>query len=74
MDGRARCLDNIWIERFWRTIKREYIYLNPEDKATDLRKGIKQYIHYYNTARRHQGLGNHAVPITIYQTEKKDAA
>ena len=74
MDGRARCLDNIWIERFWRTIKREYIYLNPEDKATDLRKGLKQYIHYYNTARRHQGLGNHAVPITIYQTEKNDAS
>ena len=36
MDGKARCLDNIWIERFWRTIKREYVYLNPEDNVIDL--------------------------------------
>lgn len=42
MDGKARCLDNIWIERFWRTIKREYIYLNPEYNAIDLRKGVAQ--------------------------------
>ena len=36
MDGKACCLDTIWIEHFWRTIKREYVYLNPEDNVIDL--------------------------------------
>jgi len=40
MDGKGRALDNIWIERFWRTIKYEYIYLNPADNGTVLSKGI----------------------------------
>lgn len=74
MDGRARCLDNIWIERFWRTIKREYIYLNPESDVLQLHKGIDQYIQYYNTKRPHQGLDNHAIPINIYKNKKEDAA
>ena len=38
MDGKARCLDNIWIERFWKTIKREYVYLNPEDNVMTCEK------------------------------------
>ena len=74
MDGRARCLDNIWIERFWRTIKREYIYLNPENDILQLHKGIDQYIQYYNTKRPHQGLDNHAIPINFYKNKKEDAA
>ena len=44
MDGRGRAKDNIWIERFWRTIKREYIYLNPCDNAFELRKGIEKSV------------------------------
>ena len=44
MDGRARSLDNIWIERFWRTIKREYISLNPEDNVVALRRGIAGFL------------------------------
>ena len=65
MDGKARCLDNIWIERFWRTIKREYIYLNPEDNAIDLRKGVARYIDYYNNRRYHQGI-EHRIPADRY--------
>lgn len=66
MDGRARCLDNVWIERFWRTIKREYVYLNPEDNATDLRRGIAGFIDYYNNRRCHQGIG-HKIPAQVYR-------
>ena len=44
MDGKGRALDNIWIERFWRTIKYEYIYLNPADNGTVLSKGILKNI------------------------------
>ena len=65
MDGKARCLDNIWIERFWRTIKREYVYLNPEDNVIDLRKGVARYIDYYNNRRYHQGI-DHQIPAVRY--------
>jgi putative transposase len=56
MDGKGRCKDNIWIERFWRTIKQEYIYLNPADSVDELRDGIAKFIDYYNYKRPHQSL------------------
>jgi len=56
MDGKGRCKDNIWIERFWRTIKQEYIYINPTDDVKMLREGIGKFIDYYNTSRPHQSL------------------
>ena len=58
MDGRGRAKDDIWIERFWRTIKREYIYLKPCDNAIELRKGIEKFMQYYNSERHHQGIDN----------------
>lgn len=69
MDGRGRYKDNIWIERFWRTIKQEYIYISPEDNATDLRKGIARYIAYYNCERPHQSLGDMS-PADVYRGRK----
>lgn len=65
MDGRVRCLDNVWTERFWRTIKHEYVYLNPEPTVDELRRGIMQYLDYYNKRRCHQGLA-HQTPRTVY--------
>ena len=65
MDGKARCLDNIWIERFWRTIKREYVYLNHKDNVIDLRKGVARYIDYYNNRLDHQGI-DHQIPAARY--------
>lgn len=55
MDGRGRCKDNIWIERFWRTIKQEYVYLNPTDVAK-LRSGIAKFMRYYNYEHPHQSI------------------
>jgi transposase InsO family protein len=69
MDGRGRAKDNIWIERFWRTIKREYIYLNPCDNAIELRKGIEKFMQYYNTERHHQGIDNE-IPERKYENNK----
>ena len=66
MDGRGRCKDNIWIERFWRTIKTEYIYINPEDNVPRLREGIRDYIGYYNNRRCHQGIA-HEIPMERYR-------
>lgn len=65
MDGKGRCKDNIWIERFWRTIKIEHIYLNPEDNVSLLREGIRKYMDYYNNVRCHQGI-DHQIPMKKY--------
>lgn len=56
MDGKGRALDNIFIERFWRSIKREHIYLYAYENGTDLYKGLSQYFDYYNNKRKHQSL------------------
>ena len=66
MDGRDRCKDNIWIERFWRSIKQEYIYLFPTNDVKKLRMGIDRWIRYYNYQRPHQGLEG-AIPLNVYQ-------
>ena len=53
MDSMGRATDNIWIERFWRTMKRGYIYLNPTSDGVELYRGILKYIEYYNYVRGH---------------------
>lgn len=53
MDGKGRATDNIWIERFWKSIKYGYIYLNPCDNGTELLEGVARYINYYNTKTHH---------------------
>ncbi len=70
MDGRGRCKDNIWIERFWRTIKQEYVYRYPTDDVLELRTGIGGYICYYNDHRPHQSLGKITVPSKVYCVSK----
>ncbi len=67
MDGRGRALDNRMIERFWRTIKYEDIYLNAYEDLPRLRKGIKAFIHFYSHERRHQSLDN-KTPYQIYKS------
>ena len=56
MDGVGRWADNIYIERFWRTIKQEEIYINPSDNLTDLNNQITKFIEFYNYQRPHQSL------------------
>lgn len=45
-------------KRFWRSLKREYIYICPEDNVENLRRGVEKYIQYYNNERPHQGINN----------------
>jgi putative transposase len=56
MDGKGRATDNIWIERFWKTIKYNHIYLNPCDTGLELYEGVQTYIEYYHQ-KKHQGIG-----------------
>jgi putative transposase len=53
MDGKGRALDNIWIERFWKSIKYNYIYLNPADDGFELYEGVQNHIAYYNDKTHH---------------------
>lgn len=66
MDGKGRCKDNIWIERFWRSIKQDYIYRNPTNNVQELRDGIARWIRFYNYERPHQGLDGN-IPSRVYE-------
>lgn len=65
MTGKGRCLDNIYIERFWRSVKREEFYLNAYSTIKELKNAIGAYIEFYNERRWHQSLG-YKTPATIY--------
>ncbi len=65
MDGRRRALDNVFVERLWRSVKYEDIYLNCYEGGTDLYSGLKTYFGYYNERRSHQGLGGRT-PLEVY--------
>ena len=65
MDGKGRSIDNICIERFWRTIKYEEIYLNDYKSMSELRYSIDNYIQKYNSRRLHSALGN-KTPTEVY--------
>jgi putative transposase len=66
MDGKGRAIDNIFIERLWRTVKQDYVYLNPPESGLELYQGLKIFFEHYNTQKTHQGLGRR-IPIMIYQ-------
>lgn len=79
MDGRDSALDNIRIERLWRSLKYEDIYLKRYETMKDLKAGVDAYFKFYNTARFHQSLG-YNVPDEMYkcfqydELERKQAA
>lgn len=59
MDGKGRALDNIFIERLWRSVKYENVYLNVYENGLSLWKGLEQYFQFYNHERLHQSLDYH---------------
>lgn len=65
MDGKARWVDNVIIERWFRSLKTESIYINEFDSPRELRAGIRDYIAEYNTLRPHQSHG-YLVPAEVY--------
>ena len=65
MDGKGRALDNIFVERFWRTVKYENIYLKDYRNGKELYHGLEEYFSFYNTQRPHQSLG-YRVPEYIH--------
>ena len=65
MDGRGRALDNVWIERLWRSVKYEDIYIRDYHGLVDVRQGLTAYFAFYNQRRRHQSL-NYRTPAEVY--------
>lgn len=72
MTGKGRCSDNIYIERFWRSFKREEFYLNEYGSVKELRKAIGAYIEFYNQRRWHQSL-DYKTPASVYFEQERKA-
>jgi putative transposase len=66
MDGRGRCLDNIFIERLWRSLKYEEVYLRDYPLVSDAHAGIGNWFRFYNHERPHQSLG-YRTPADLYR-------
>lgn len=67
MDGRGRALDNIFVERLWRSLKHEDVYLKGYETISELLIGLTEYFVFYNTERMHQSL-NYTTPAVVYLT------
>lgn len=65
MDGRGRYLDNIFVERLWRSLKYEEVYLNPYENIKQARESISRWIDFYNNGRPHQAL-DYRTPAEVY--------
>ena len=66
MDGKGRCMDNIFVERLWRSLKYEEVYLHAYATVAEAKAGIGAWLEFYNTERQHQSLG-YRTPRQIYQ-------
>ncbi len=66
MDGRGRALDNIFVERLWRTIKYEEIYLHDYQTVPEVISGLGRYFNFYNGERLHQSL-KYQTPAAVYR-------
>jgi putative transposase len=66
MDGKGRVIDNIFIERLWRTVKQDYVYLHPAENGSELYSGLRSFFIYYNTKKAHQGIGR-ITPEKLYK-------
>lgn len=70
MDGRGRCMDNIFTERLWRTVKYENVYLKSYRNIGEAKKGLAEYFTFYNQKRRHQSLDNQT-PANVYLNNQR---
>ena len=66
MDGKGRWVDNVFVERLWRSLKYEEVYLKAYETVAEARQGMANYFRFYNRERRHQGL-NRQTPDQVYE-------
>jgi putative transposase len=71
MDGRGRALDNVFVERLWRTVKYEEVYLKDYENAWQAETSLREYFEFYCYDRRHQGLDNRT-PAEVYGVPRRN--
>ena len=74
MDGKGRAMDNIMVERLWRTVKYEDIYIKDYETVEDLKKGLISYFWFYNNERPHQSLGDRTPAVLYWGTSSSREA
>jgi putative transposase len=72
MDGKGRCLDNVFVERLWRTVKYEEVYLWRHETVPALQAGLARYFPFYNQERYHQSLANRT-PAEVYENKSRSS-
>lgn len=65
MDGKGRAIDNVFIERLWRSVKHDYVYIKVPADGLELYQGLKEYFNYYNNELCYQGI-EHQIPANKY--------
>ena len=71
MDGKGRAIDNIFVERLWRSLKYEDVYLHDYTTLADAQAGIAKWIRFYNERRPHQTLDNRT-PMEVYRGRRSN--
>lgn len=71
MDGKGRWVDNVFVERLWRSVKYEEVYLNAYDTVDQAKQALSRYFKFYNTKRRHQSLSKRT-PDSVYYDQPVD--
>ncbi len=74
MDGKGRWIDNVFVERLWRSIKYEEVYLRAYESVTEARSRIGEYLEFYNSERKHQSLGSTPDQAYFYEIMLPEAA
>ena len=67
MDGKGRFLDNIFVERQWRSLKYEYVYLHAWETGSEAKAGVRKWIEFYNQRRSHSALGDKPPAVIFWQ-------
>ena len=70
MDGKGRWLDNVYVERLWRSLKQEEVYRRAYETVAEARKAITEYLRYFNEERPHQGLANRTPDDVFYKRKQ----
>ena len=74
MDGKGRWVDNVFVERLWRSVKYEDVYLRAYETPTELRAGLARYFGFYNTKRRHSALDRRTPDAVYFDQARHDLA